>query len=282
MCVRSLPERLTQLKIDYFYIMKKVQGMNTLRISTFLRLTGFGRRLLQVGITSLIGFGAAVHAQSEVDVVRGNLEQVIPAQMAIASIEQTAMESVYQVQAGNETLFVYSKDEFVMIGEVFDTERRVSLTQEVKNKEREVAMSELDAMPETEMIIMGDKSAERYVTVFTDTDCGWCQKFHQDVPTLAAGGLKVRYLMWPRAGLESDSYREAVSVWCAEDQGKAMTAAKSRQEVESKTCDNPVAEQYQLGFRLGVQGTPFVMMDNGKVMGGYVPPDQLLTEAGLK
>ena len=221
------------------------------------------------------------NAQSEIDTVRQNLEKIIPARMEITSIEQTPMEGVYEVRAGNENLFVYSQGEFVMIGEVFDTDRRVSWAQERREKERAVAVKDLDAMPESNMIIMGDSEGERYITVFTDTDCGWCQKFHQDIPVLEAGGLKVRYMMWPRAGLESESYREAVSVWCADDQGQAMTIAKNRQRVEPRQCENPVEEHYELGFRLGVQGTPFIMLDNGKVLGGYVPPEKLLSEAGL-
>jgi len=188
---------------------------------------------------------------------------------------------VYEVQAGPQTMYVYSVGDFILVGEVYDTEERVSWSQLREDKEREVALKELDAMSEDNMIIMGDSEGERYVTVFTDTDCGWCQKFHKDIPELTKGGLKVRYMMWPRAGLNSESYREAVSVWCAEDQGEAMTIAKNRQSVEPKVCDNPVEEHYRLGFRLGVQGTPFIMMDDGKVMGGYVPPQELLSEAGL-
>ncbi len=220
-------------------------------------------------------------AQSEIDSVKANLGQIIPSAMEISSVELTAMENVYEVVAGTETLYVYSRDKFVMIGEVFDAERRISWAQEKRNKTREEALVELGEVPESNMIIMGDKQGERYVTVFTDTDCGWCQKFHKDIPALARGGLKVRYMMWPRAGLNSESYREAVSVWCSGDQGRAMTIAKNRKEIEQIECENPVADQYALGHRLGVQGTPFVMLDDGTVLGGYVPPEKLLSEAGL-
>lgn len=219
--------------------------------------------------------------QSEMDTVRAKLSDIIPERMTINSVEQTAMEGVYHVQAGNEHLYVYSKDEFLMIGEVFDTDRRVSWTRERKDREREVAIGELNAMPEDRMIVMGDTEGERYVTVFTDTDCGWCQKFHRDIPALQEAGLKVRYMMWPRAGLSSASYEEAVSVWCADDQGEAMTRAKARQEIETKVCENPVEDHYRLGFKLGVQGTPFIMLDDGQVLGGYVPPEKLLPAAGL-
>ncbi len=225
---------------------------------------------------------ALAQEQGEMETIKTKLREIIPERMAITSVEQTAMEGVYHVQAGNEHLYVYSQGEFLMIGEVFDTDRRVSWTRERKDREREVALKELDAMPEDQMIIMGDPEGARYVTVFTDTDCGWCQKFHRDIPALQEAGLKVRYMMWPRAGLSSASYREAVSVWCADDQGDAMTRAKARQEVEARVCENPVEEHYRLGFKLGVQGTPFIMLDDGQVLGGYVPPEKLLPAAGLK
>ncbi len=234
-----------------------------------------------VAATAIQMISSTAWAQSEMDSVRSNLEKIIPVSMKITDISQTAMESVYEVTAGSETLYVYSKDKFVMIGEVFDADRRVSWAQERREKSREKALAELAELPESNMIIMGDKKGERFITVFTDTDCGWCQKFHQDIPALGKGGLKVRYMMWPRAGLNSESYREAVSVWCADDQGEAMTVAKNRQQVEQKDCPNPVADHYALGHRLGVQGTPFVMLDTGEVLGGYVPPKQLLGEAGL-
>jgi thiol:disulfide interchange protein DsbC len=236
--------------------------------------------LLLMAVLSL-PVSAQQNSGSEMETVRKNLEKIIPERMEISTVEQTAMEGVYHVRAGNEHLYVYSSGEFVMLGEVFDTNRRVSWTRERKDQERQVAIKELDAMPESRMIIMGDPQGERHITVFTDTDCGWCQKFHRDIPALKEAGLKVRYMMWPRAGLKSASYDEAVSVWCAEDQGDAMTRAKARQEIEKKVCENPVAEHYRLGFKLGVKGTPYIMLDDGRVLGGYVPPEKLLAEAGL-
>lgn len=221
-------------------------------------------------------------AQSEIETVRANIAKMLPPNMAVSEVSQTPMESVYEVSVGKETLYVYAKKEFVMVGEVYDTEQGVSWSQQRKDKQAIAALAELEALPESEMIIMGDPDGQRFITVFTDTDCGWCQKFHQDIAVLAEGGLKVRYILWPGAGLNSASYDEAVSVWCADDRGKAITTAKNREQVAPKVCDNPIKEHYALGFRLGVQGTPFVMLDTGEVLGGYLPPERLLSVAGLQ
>ena len=224
----------------------------------------------------LLSFGA-VQADETDDLIK-NLEKLLPSNMSVDSIAESPMTGVYNVRAGNQDLYVFSQGSHVMIGDVYDVDRRVNLGEEKKYAEMAAA---LDSIPESEMIVMGNMDAERHVTVFTDTDCGYCQRFHRTIADLAEGGLKVRYLMFPRAGLKSKSYQEAVSVWCADDQGEAMTLAKAGQTIEDKTCENPVAAQYQLGQQIGIRGTPTMILDSGKVIPGYLPAEQLLMEAGL-
>src|SRR5699024_7103771 len=88
-------------------------------------------------------------------------------------------------------------------------------------------------------------------------------------------GIAVQYLAFPRQGLEGADYRKMVSAWCAEDQQQAMTDAKSGKRVPTKTCDNPIAEQYELALRVGLQGTPLIVREQGTQMPGYVPPAAL-------
>lgn len=238
-----------------------------------LSLHNPGKALFMI---ALLSFAAvAVADDSEIDNLRSNIRSLLPGNMTLESVEPSPMEGVYIVVAGTQTLYVYSKDDLVMIGDVYDTVRRVNLGEERRNKEMAAAIASL---PEDEIIYMGEP-LPRQVTVFTDTDCVYCQRFHQTVPELQERGMQVRYLMFPRAGVGSASYHEAVSVWCAEDQAEAMTIAKTGGQVEQTTCENPVAGQYELGQRIGVRGTPTMILDNGKVIPGFLTPDQLMAEA---
>ena len=54
-----------------------------------------------------------------------------------------------------------------------------------------------------------------------------------------------------------------------------MTQAKLGGEPDPEQCDNPVAEQYQMGIELGVTGTPALLTSSGQLIPGYVPPEQL-------
>ena len=82
-------------------------------------------------------------------------------------------------------------------------------------------------------------------------------------------------MAFPRAGIGSRSFEKAVTVWCSDDKQAAMTNAKAGQEMEPIQCENPVAEQYQLGMAMGVSGTPALLTPDGQLIPGYVPPAQL-------
>jgi thiol:disulfide interchange protein DsbC len=88
-------------------------------------------------------------------------------------------------------------------------------------------------------------------------------------------GIEVRYMMYPRAGAGSESYRKAVAVWCAEDRNAAMTDAKNGKAVEMKSCDNPIDQHMDLVRQLGARGTPFIVLEDGSTQPGYVPAKRL-------
>ena len=122
---------------------------------------------------------------------------------------------------------------------------------------------------------------EKYVVnVFTDITCGYCRKLHNEMDQLNDLGITVRYLAFPRGGLKSQTYTDMVSVWCADNKQEAMNNAKAGGTVASENCQTQVAEQYAFGKKIGVNGTPNIIMPNGSVIPGYQPAKQL--EAALK
>ena len=50
---------------------------------------------------------------------------------------------------------------------------------------------------------------------------------------------------------------------------------KRGEELPPKTCDNPVAHEYELGHLAGLTGTPAIVLEDGRMLGGYVSADQL-------
>ena len=130
---------------------------------------------------------------------------------------------------------------------------------------------------ESELIIFSPKGQVKHrLLVFTDIDCGYCRRLHSEIEQLQENGVEVRYAAFPRAGVGSDSYKKYVSVYCAKDQNVTMTLAKAGKMPEPATCDNPVADQYKLGQKLGITGTPTLIFEDGEMQPGYVPWKELL------
>lgn len=188
------------------------------------------------------------------------------------NIQPSAIKGLYRVTLPPRVFYVSADGRYVVDGDVIDLSNRQNITREYRRKS---LLGAIDAMGEDSMIVFSPKHPKHTVTVFTDIDCAYCRKLHNSIDEYNKLGIKIRYMAYPRAGIGSESYNKAVSTWCADDRKKALTRAKNDLPIESKTCDNPVAEEYQLGNMIGISGTPALVLESGRVIPGYVPPKQL-------
>ena len=108
------------------------------------------------------------------------------------------------------------------------------------------------------------------MNVFTDVDCGYCRKLHAEMGELNSYGIEVRYLAYPRSGIPSESYDKIATAWCAKNQRGTLTRIKNGEDVPTSVCaDNPVADHFALGRKLGVSGTPSIILMDGSMIPGY-------------
>lgn len=219
-----------------------------------------------------VGSAAAQSVSKDVDhQLRASLRGLLP-NLKPDAIAESPIPGLYEVTFGTRIVYVTADGRYLLKGQIVDLETRAPVTEEREQALKQKLLADLD---ESKMIIFGDKSLPHTVTVFTDIDCGYCRKLHSEVAKYNAAGIRIRYMAFPRAGLGSPSALKAESVWCADDRHAAMDKAKSGASVPRRTCDNPVAEQYRLGQQLGVSGTPALLLEDGSLIPGYVPPKRL-------
>jgi thiol:disulfide interchange protein DsbC len=178
-----------------------------------------------------------------------------------------------EVALGSRVVYVANDGTRLIQGALYDIGARVNLTQA---SEAVLRRAILEKAGSDDRIVFAAAKPRHTVTVFTDIDCGYCQRLHQQMAEYNRLGITVEYLFFPRAGIGSESFNHAVSVWCAADQRQALTRAKAGQRVPEATCANPVTRDYDLGRRLGVDGTPAIYAVDGTQLGGYVEPAALL------
>jgi len=187
-------------------------------------------------------------------------------------IGQAPFAGFREVLAGGQVLYVSDDGRYLMQSQPYDIQNKAPVSSQGLLAYRRKL---LDGVPHNERIVFAAPKAKYTVSVFTDIECGYCRKLHQDIAELNRNGITVEYLAFPRMGLGSQDYTDMISVWCAADRKQALTAAKTGQPVAPKNCTNPVAMQYTLGQQMGVNGTPAIFAADGTQLGGYVPPAQL-------
>jgi len=217
-------------------------------------------------------------------------QQVIEARLGVKvdSVAETPLPGIYEIATSQGMFYVSPDGQYLLQGSLFDLVNRTNLTEQSMAKLRIKQLASF----EDDMIVFKAKDEKHVVTVFTDTSCGYCRKLHHELytyqeknpqtkkletlPGYTDLGITVRYLAFPRGGVDSPAYGQMQSVWCSEDKAAAIGEAKNGKAISPVSCKNNVLQQYQLGEAFGVRGTPAMVLEDGSMLPGYRPPAALL------
>ncbi len=223
-------------------------------------------------ILAVISFASHADSAKQVEAIKAKLIQSFPAHTP-DSISKSPVEGLYEAVYGTQVIYMTEDARYVIQGVVMDLDDgKRDITEVASNRARKKYMTQVN---ELEKIAFGAENPKHTITVFTDIDCGYCRKLHNEMDQYASYGIKINYMLFPRNGITSPSYTKAVSVWCSDDRAAALTKAKNGVELPAENCENPVADHFELGQKIGVTGTPAILTANGELMPGYLPAKQL-------
>ena len=198
--------------------------------------------------------------------VRGDIARKL--NIRVDDVRPGPVQGLFEVSSGAEIAYVSADGKFYISGDVFDMDTRDNLT----DRRRAVVRARLlAATPDADAIIFGPADARYTIDVFTDVDCGYCRKLHSEIADINRLGIRVRYLMYPRSGPGTESWRTAESVLCSKDPREALTRAKRGVAIPPATCKSAVSRTFRLGQDIGISGTPGILTDSGMLIAGYMP-----------
>ena len=215
---------------------------------------------------------SAFSGESNLEMARKNLAKIFP-NIKAQNITKSPIPGIYQIAMPPRFYYASEDGRYIFNGDLIDVTENKNISQTARNKSVAEA---INAMGEDSMIIFGNNTLKHTITVFTDIDCGYCRKLHKEVTKYNKLGIRVRYMSYPRAAVGSTSFQKAEAVWCSKDKAKALTDAKNGIEIKSKKCKNPVAEHYDMGNKIGIRGTPAIILEDGTLVPGYVPASRLI------
>ena len=194
----------------------------------------------------------------------------------IQAIVPSPINGLFEVRIQNgQAIFASSDAEYFLPSDMYQatSDGLVNLGEGRRNEIRFDLISSVD---EADMIIYpAEGETKATLTVFTDVDCPYCQRLHSEIEQINEYGITIRYLAFPRSGLDEVTYPKMVSTWCAENRNLIFTTVSRGAAVPEVDCVNPVADQYELGRLVGVTGTPTLVFEDGSIVPGYIPVDDL-------
>jgi thiol:disulfide interchange protein DsbC len=233
------------------------------------RILQYVMMVLATAGTLLATVSAYADEAGEISAIRSFLAVNQP-NIEVQDIVPSPIAGLYQVNIQNgRTIFVSSDARFLLPGDLYEATDAGLVNLGDENR-RIIRKEKIAAVDESEMIIFPAKGEQKTtLTVFTDVDCPYCRKLHGEMDELNNAGISVRYLAFPRTGLNTKEHRKMISTWCSDDRAAMLTSAERGGDVPEVDCDNPVAEQYNLGREVGVTGTPAMVLEDGTILIGY-------------
>lgn len=230
--------------------------------------------LLSAGMTT-----AAATAATETTTGNSRAEKEIATRLhelypstRISDVHATAIDGIYEVVMGKNIGYTNSEGRYFMFGHIFDMTTQQDVTQQRIDALNVVNFAQL---PLEDAIKTVRGKGQRVLAVFSDPDCPYCRKLEHELPRL--DNVTIYTFLMPLDGLHPESSKKAKAIWCSTNQSQALDNYMMNDEMPdmSKTCDNPIERNVQLGQKLNINGTPTLISGDGRVLPGMAPADQL-------
>ena len=228
--------------------------------------------LVSAAATILVAVPATAEDDAQLELVRQKVDEMFD-MIEPENVKTSPVDGWYTIQKGSVIAYISGDGRYLLQGDRIDLDSQRNLSDISRTDARRELMA---TVSDDEVIAFTPSEVKYSVTVFTDVDCSYCRRLHSQIEEYMAHGIEIRYMLYPRNGPASPSWNTAEEVWCARDRAGALTMAKLDKDFKTSICDSSIVQDhYVLGRDVGLNGTPAIVFDDGTLIAGYVPPDQL-------
>ncbi|MFL2753326.1 MAG: DsbC family protein [Gammaproteobacteria bacterium] len=210
-------------------------------------------------------------------VIKEKMSQIIPAELEIDSIQRSEVENFYEIELSDKSFFYVEENaQYLFLGDIYKLGENelINISQQKKFSSSQEMLKKIN--PES-LISFTPELIKYKIYVFTDVDCGFCRKFHNQIDSYLNEGIQINYLAFPRSGIESKTYKKMTTAWCSDDRQKVLTGLKNDEVFDQIDCeDNPIKEHYQLAKSIDIQGTPTIISSTGLTIPGFIEAKEIV------
>ena len=176
-------------------------------------------------------------------------------------------ENFHEIIINNQIYYATNDGKYLILGNVIDLSTKESITENTKMNQR---LSIIDSIDMKNLMIFKPDKTNHILTIFTDTSCPYCQKLHNEIPSLLENNIEIRYVLFSRNGNEVDAYEQLVAAWCSDNKVEALEDLFAGDILEEGAkCENPISKNFEYAGSLSVEGTPTIFLEDGRIIPGY-------------
>ena len=188
-------------------------------------------------------------------------------------VRESKIPGLYEIINNGSMMYFDLDKEILISGKILQLSDYYDLSEfSLRAYRREMMQKIID--DENTLVYAPKNKGKHAVYVFTDVDCHYCRKFHKNMKEINKLGIQVNYLFTPYQGKEA--YARAVGVWCSGQRQVAMDRAKQGKGIPLKQCENPVDQHLKFAKKIGITGTPGILLRDGTLLRGMQTPQQML------
>lgn len=209
--------------------------------------------------------------------IEQQLTKQVPGLTKIDAVNPSQVSGIYEVVVGRKVFYVTTDGKYLFFGNLIDPVLKKSLTQDRLDQLSRIDFSKL---PLDLAIKQVNGSGKRMLVVFSDPDCPYCQLFaKQIVPQLKDTTIYTFLFPLPQ---HQNAKADSAKIWCSSDRAATWQAWMEKQMPlpNNTNCDTSGLQTvYKLGTDVvQIEATPTLILANGQILQGALPPDQLLLQ----
>lgn len=219
-------------------------------------------KLFATALLATAAWGCAIAAQPQ-DTISKTLTERIPQLQQVDEVKPTPMKGLYEVRVGTDVFYSNETGDYLIQGELIDTQAQRNLTEDRINQLTAVDFKQL---PFEDAIKIVHGKGERQMAVFEDPNCSYCKRFERDLQNV--DNVTVYMFLYPI--LSRDSAEKSRNIWCAKDSVKAWQdlMLKDKNPVAASCDIDAIQRNLALGRKHKITGTPtLIFADNSRIPG---------------
>ncbi|MGC2062948.1 MAG: DsbC family protein [Thermodesulfovibrionales bacterium] len=199
------------------------------------------------------------------------LKDLIP-NIKVKGIKISPVKAMWEVEfeadANKGLVYMDFSKKYAVSGSILDIKGKKNLTQD---RYADINRVDVSKIPLKDALLLGNKDAKTKVIVFTDPDCPFCEKLHTEIKKVVAERKDIAFQikMFPLP-MHKEAFEKSKAIVC-EKSLKMLEDAFEKKAIPKAKCKTSVIDQnIELAKKLGITGTPALILPNGKVSSGYI------------